>query len=199
MKNVGGMFFRILDIFANFVLLNLLWLICCIPIFTIFPSTTALFAVTNKWLHNGIGTSVIHSFFKAFQRNFKKSFIIGIVWGIIAFILSIDFMILSYENFVGRYFLFVLFIFFLIVYLFTSIFIFYVILLEDYPVLQTIKEAIVLSVRHLLHSVICMLIIVLFLFITFHIHLFIILLGSMLAFIISFVLQTTNRKQEQMF
>src|SRR5690625_4196640 len=199
MNSVGGMFFRILDIFANFVLLNLLWFICCIPIFTIFPSTTALFAVTNNWLHHGIGTGVMHTFFNAFQRYFKKSFIIGIIWGMIAFILSFDFIILSYENFSGKYVLVVLFIFFLLVYIFTSIYVFNVILLKDYTVLQTIKEAIVLSVRQMLHSIVCMLIIIISLFITFHMQLLIIILGSMVAFIISFVLQTTNRKHEQMF
>src|SRR5690625_2832174 len=127
MNHVGSIFFRILDIFAHFILLNFLWLLCSIPIVTIFPATTALFAVTKKWLHNGIGVGVIRPFLKALQENFKKGFIIGIVWGILALILYVDFVILLQEEFTGKFILLVLCIFFLIIYVFLFIYFFFVI------------------------------------------------------------------------
>ncbi|HUM83957.1 MAG TPA: DUF624 domain-containing protein [Lachnospiraceae bacterium] len=57
---------------ANSALLNFLWFLCSIPIFTIGASTTALFSVTLKMVKNEEG-SVISQYFRAFKENFKSA------------------------------------------------------------------------------------------------------------------------------
>ena len=50
------------------VYLNILWFICCIPIFTIGASTTALFYVTEKMAKNEEG-NVTSAFFRSFTMK----------------------------------------------------------------------------------------------------------------------------------
>ena len=58
--------------------LNLLWFVCCIPIVTIGPATTALFYCCNKlaWDEEGYITK---AFFHSFRQNFRQGMLIGII------------------------------------------------------------------------------------------------------------------------
>lgn len=58
--------------------LNLLWFICCLPIFTVGASTTALYYVTLKIVKNEEG-NITKSFFRAFKENFKQSTVIWLI------------------------------------------------------------------------------------------------------------------------
>ena len=57
---------------ADSALLNFLWFLCSIPVFTIGASTTALFCVTLKMVKSEEG-SVISQYFSAFKENFKSA------------------------------------------------------------------------------------------------------------------------------
>lgn len=54
------------------VYLNILWFICCLPVFTAGASTTALFYVTLKMAKNEEG-NLTRAFFYSFKENFKQS------------------------------------------------------------------------------------------------------------------------------
>ena len=54
------------------MLLNILMLICCIPIFTIGASVTAMYYVAFKMVKNEEGY-ITKSFFKAFRENFRQA------------------------------------------------------------------------------------------------------------------------------
>lgn len=69
--------------------LNILWFVCCLPIFTIGASTTALFYVTLKMIKNEEG-NVTRQFFTAFKANFKKATIIWLILLVFGIILGID-------------------------------------------------------------------------------------------------------------
>ena len=58
--------------FGNLVILNIIFLICCIPVVTIGASVTALYTVTLKMTENK-ETYVIRSFFRAWKENWKQS------------------------------------------------------------------------------------------------------------------------------
>jgi len=64
--------FGILSHLADLMILNILWILCCVPVFTIGASTTALYTVTMKLL-KGEGTPIVRTFFEAFRRNFKTA------------------------------------------------------------------------------------------------------------------------------
>ena len=52
--------------------LNLLWLLCALPLFTVGASTTALYAVTLKIARGEEGNLTSH-FFRAFRENFRQA------------------------------------------------------------------------------------------------------------------------------
>lgn len=77
---------RALSKICDMMCLNILWLICSIPIITIGASTTALYTVMLKMVRNEEGY-IFKGFFKAFKENFKQStiswlilFLLGIIW-----------------------------------------------------------------------------------------------------------------------
>ena len=119
MNKSDNMFLKFLDIFAHFVLLNTLWLILCVPILTIFPATTALYAVVRKWVTEGIDAGAVTLFFTSFKRNFKKSFIIGLFWLLAGLILYLDLSIILQTEFTGRFLIFILLVFSVILYMFS--------------------------------------------------------------------------------
>ena len=69
---------QFLSAVADLVLLNLLWLVCCIPIFTIGPSCTAM-CYTARRIANRESPVVSQTFFRAFKANFKQSFLVSLV------------------------------------------------------------------------------------------------------------------------
>ena len=64
-------FFSFMSRLADIVLLNLLYIICCLPVFTIGAATSALYYQVMKMSKNE-ESYVFRGFFKAFRENFKK-------------------------------------------------------------------------------------------------------------------------------
>lgn len=75
---------------ADFVMLNLLWIVCSLPIITIGASTTALYTVMLKIVKNEEGY-IVRGFFKAFKENFKQSTVIWLVFFVLGVVLLVDF------------------------------------------------------------------------------------------------------------
>ena len=57
---------------TNLVCLNILWLVCCIPVFTAGAATAALYHTVFLY-HNKEDDAVLRPFFRAFRANFKQS------------------------------------------------------------------------------------------------------------------------------
>lgn len=85
MFDVNGKFFGALSKLADMVIINILFIICCIPVFTIGTAITALYSVTLKMAQNKEGY-IVKSYFKAFKENFKQS---TLIWIILLAILSV--------------------------------------------------------------------------------------------------------------
>lgn len=60
---------------ADFIVLNTLWVVCCIPVITVGAATTAKYTIAMRILRDE-GTGVIVPYFKAFKENFKQATII---------------------------------------------------------------------------------------------------------------------------
>lgn len=69
--------------------LNLLWFICCIPIFTIGASTTALYYTTLK-IAREEDCSLTRMFFRAFRENFRQSTVLWLILFAIGLLLAGD-------------------------------------------------------------------------------------------------------------
>ena len=76
--NVGGGAFSALSKIFDVLFLSILWLIFCIPIITIGPSTTALYYTTAKVIRKDRGY-VWHEFWLAFKTNLVTGAIYTVV------------------------------------------------------------------------------------------------------------------------
>lgn len=74
--------------------LNILFIICCIPIITIFPSIAALFGVIRKWRRND-EVAVFSQFKEMFIENWRQSYLIGIPFTLIGLFLRYDYYLLT--------------------------------------------------------------------------------------------------------
>lgn len=74
---------------GDIIILNLLWLICCIPVITIGPATIAAHYVALKFVRNE-GTSVVQMFLKSFRGNLRQGVGMGIMSLALGMILGMD-------------------------------------------------------------------------------------------------------------
>ncbi len=75
MKKSNGIdtpFYRLMGHVGDLAVLNVLWLVCCLPVVTIGASTTGMFSVLNK-LTAREDPRIAADFFKAFRRDFLQS------------------------------------------------------------------------------------------------------------------------------
>ena len=85
--------FRALNRISDLMILNLIFILCCIPVVTIGPALTGLYYVALKIASNEEGY-IVRGFFKSFKQNFRQGLIIwlillaaGCVFGVDIFIL----------------------------------------------------------------------------------------------------------------
>lgn len=74
---------------ANMILLHIIWLICCIPVVTIGPATTAAYVIAGRIVRDE-GVSVTAQFLSAFRANFRKSLQVEAVLLVLGFMFFFD-------------------------------------------------------------------------------------------------------------
>lgn len=89
--------FSFLNKLADLIYLNILTILCCIPVFTVGASMTALNYVVLKMVRNEEGY-VTKAFFKSFKQNFKQATIIWLILLLAAGILIGDGLIMRYSG-----------------------------------------------------------------------------------------------------
>ena len=85
----GSLYDRIFGFLGQLIALNLLWIVCSLPVITAGASTTALYYCTLK-LHKDGDIRVFHDFFKSFKQNFKQSTLIWILMAAVAVFLYME-------------------------------------------------------------------------------------------------------------
>ncbi len=93
--NLDSPVFSFLNKAADLIWLNILTFICCIPVFTIGASMTALNYVVLKMVRNEEGY-ITRSYFRSFKQNFKQATVIWLIVLAVIMILAGDFYILRY-------------------------------------------------------------------------------------------------------
>lgn len=74
----NGLFAQIMNVILGLILLNVLWIVCSLPIVTLGASTTALYSVLLR-LRDGDDTKMVRRFFSAFGANFKRATAVWLV------------------------------------------------------------------------------------------------------------------------
>ena len=87
--NPESPFVQFLDAATDLVILNVLCILCCIPVFTIGASLSALHFVLMKMVKREDANNV-RTFFSAFRQNFKQSTLLWIGFLIISAIIAGD-------------------------------------------------------------------------------------------------------------
>ena len=84
--------YRWLEVATDFFLLNLMWLVACVPVVTAFPSTAAMFGVVRGWIRNKEG-GLARAFAARFRENFTQSILLGALWALFGAALLLDFFV----------------------------------------------------------------------------------------------------------
>lgn len=137
---------RFLSTVADLMVVNLLWILCSLPIITIGASTTACYYVCFR-MTRGEG-SVIRDFFSSFKKNFKQATILWLVAVLVAGLLCFDFIVLNQISFLGKEILRVFIIIFTAICLFAALYAFPLISQFENSIKNTIKNALHLSLFH---------------------------------------------------
>ena len=88
-----GKLARCLNCIGNLMILNILTLICCIPLVTAGAAMTALYTMTMRMARNEEG-SIVREYFQAFRENFKQATILWLIFGSLMVFLAFDIYIL---------------------------------------------------------------------------------------------------------
>lgn len=136
------------------VYLNILWLVCSLPIVTIGASTTALFYVTLKMAKNEEG-NITKAFFHSFKDNFKQGTIIWMILLVLGIILGIDGYVLYHMRFENAFWTIcsAVFIVALAAYAIVVMYIFPLLSRFDNTVTAMFKNSIMLGMRFLFCTV----------------------------------------------
>ena len=84
--DMNNTFFRFMSKVADLCILNIICVICCIPVITAGASITAMYYVTLKMVRNE-DAYIVRSFFKSFKQNFKQATIINLIMLLIGVVL----------------------------------------------------------------------------------------------------------------
>lgn len=155
--NMDNKFFVFMGKIADLCMLNLLCIICCIPIVTAGASLTALYYVTMKMVRNE-EAYIFRSFFRSFKQNFKQATVINIIMLAAAALLYIDTNIAGKMGQSAGKILGMIFAAFTLLYVMILLYV-YPLLAKFYnSVKNTFKNAILMAIRHLPYTILMLLI-----------------------------------------
>ena len=81
----------------DFILLSVLWILCCIPVITIVPSTVALYYVMLKMARKE-EVRPVAGFFHALKDNLKQGSILTLIFTAAGILLFLDYRIMTMQT-----------------------------------------------------------------------------------------------------
>ena len=150
--NMDNKFFTVMGRVAALIMLNVVFLICCLPIVTIGASLTALHYVTLKMARNE-ESYIIRSFFKSFKQNFKQATVINLIMLAVAAILYMDLRIVGNIDGTMSQVLYIVFFAFGILYMMVFLYIYPVLAKFYNSIKNTFRNAFLMAIRHLPYTV----------------------------------------------
>lgn len=153
--NIDGPFIVGLTKLADIFILNILLVLCSLPVFTFGAAYTALYYVTLKMVKDE-DCYTVKSFFKSFKLNFKQGTGIWLLMLIIGIVIYLDFKVMSgdYAGIVNvsdnmAKIMSIMIMAASVLYLFTFSYVFPVLARFDNSVKNTLKNALFMAIRHL--------------------------------------------------
>ncbi len=153
--NYDNPVWRFVGKLGDLILLNILWIVCSIPVFTIGASTTAVYYVTLRLVRDEDGQT-IRCFFRSFRENFRQATVLWLLILLTGMILGFDlyfcFQVMTGDSAMRTVFTAVIGAMF-IVWLFVATYIFPVQSRFYNPVKRTIFNSFFMSIRHCLQTI----------------------------------------------
>ncbi len=143
--SVDSPFVRVMEMAFDIVLLNLLFLLCCVPIVTIGASLTALHTMTRHIVLKE-DTPVIRGFFSAFRENCKEATLCWLPLLLALAVLWLDGAFLAQSG-AGGVFMQVILVFFAILCLLEVLYVFPLVSHYKNTVRGHLKNGLLLSIR----------------------------------------------------
>ncbi|MRX74100.1 DUF624 domain-containing protein [Bacillus lacus] len=148
MKFYQSDFYKIMETISNFFILNILWLLSCIPIITIFPATSALFSVARQWQLKK-ERSVYSAYLHAFRKNFLQSLGACLIWFLILLILAADYYLVFRSGIMDAFVFKTIFFLFSTIFTMTSLYLFPVLVHYKTSTISIFKNSLLLAVSQL--------------------------------------------------
>lgn len=155
--SMDSKFFIVMSRIADLILLNILCIICCIPVITAGASITALYYVTLKMARDE-ESYIIRSFFHSFKQNFKQATIINLIMLLTAAVLYVDLKIANAGSGVLYKGLLTLFIGVAIIYALLLLYIYPILAKFFNSIKNTYVNAFMMAIRHLPQTALMLLI-----------------------------------------
>lgn len=146
--NTDGRIMNFLSRLGDMFILNVIYLISCIPVVTIGAATTALYYNTLKMAENR-ESYVWREYWKSFRQNFKQATIIWMIMLAFILVLGADAVLLGGMSEAMGSVVSLIVIVLGIFLIMTGVYVFPVLARFDNTVKNTFKNALIMAVRHL--------------------------------------------------
>ena len=146
--NMDNSLWRFLGRLADVMILNIVFLITCLPVVTIGAAWTSLSYVTLK-MSRDEESYIVKSYFKAFRQNFRQA---TAIWGIALvamFIFYMDFHIVKNMDQSMAQMMFILLSAIALLFTLTLLYVFPVLAKFDNTIMGTIRNAFIMSILQL--------------------------------------------------
>ncbi len=141
-------FMRVMSRIGDLLFLNIIMIICCIPVITAGAACTAMHYVLLKIVRKEEGY-LIRGFFKSFKQNFKQATLIWLMMLLMIGIFIGDYFIFSYSGIDFSKSFTIIFFAVAIVLLMGSVYIFPILARFDNTIKNTIKNAFFMAILNL--------------------------------------------------
>lgn len=138
---------------ADLMILNILWLLCCIPIVTIGASTSALYYATLKIVRKE-DSYPTRMFFHSFKQNLKQGIVFTFIFLVLGLLLFFDIQIvIAIGGTMGKIFTGI-FVILAVMLAMTASYTFPVLAQFDNTVKGTLKNSLLMSICHLPYTLV---------------------------------------------
>ncbi|MDE6663858.1 MAG: DUF624 domain-containing protein [Lachnospiraceae bacterium] len=143
--DIDSPFIQFLNRVADLMILNFLVMICCLPVFTIGASYTAMHYVLLKMVRKEEGY-LLRGFFKSFKQNFKQATLIWLGMLVLIAFFGVDFWIFRYSEMEFSKFFMIIFLALALVFAFTAVYVFPVLARFDNSIKNILKNSVSLAI-----------------------------------------------------
>jgi uncharacterized membrane protein YesL len=191
--NMDNGIFTALSKIVDIIVISLIWVICCIPIFTIGPATTALYYTVVKVIRRE-RSYLFREFFSSFKANFKVGAISGIIITLVYIVLIFDRSFAS--NLEGTEGFILLSVFTAMIFLLTcvTVYIFPILSRFNMKVKQLFKISLFMAMKHLPTTILLLIITVAFVLLTYLIGIAVFITPALCILVSSLLLERIFKK-----